>query len=64
MGSPLFGDDEEEDWAEFGLGAYDAVTVEPPVHDAKRMQRRLQAKRDGERLWEEVQRELRRTHDR
>lgn len=60
MASPLFGEDGDDDWADFGLGAYEAVPP-PPVHDVQRMQRRLQAQRDGQRLWEEVQRELRRT---
>lgn len=60
MTSPLF--EPEEDWSfnDWGVGVYEAVPPQEP--DGERLTRMADAKRDGARLWREVQAEIRR-HD-
>ena len=52
--------DDDFSFLDWGVGVYPAVVIKEP--DGERLRRRDQAKRDGQRLWREVQKEL--TRDR
>lgn len=58
MATPFDTDDDDFSFLDWGVGVYPAVRPTPEEPDGQRLTRIAQAKRDGERLWEAVQKEL------